>query len=260
MSLRRRSAPIFLLAMLLPLLGGCFFQKDLRSPFVVYAPYQLGESAPAGELIFAVAPLRNESGVSLVDELAITDELAYQIERAEGLAALPVNRTLEAMRALGIATVSTPAEARTLARAMGADAIVVGTITAWDPYEPPVLGLSVAMYSGSRRIEARAEMDPFELQRATTDQQPTGPTLPDRDAPLSAVSSHLDASDHIVRSKALRYAWGRVDKRAPMGAEEIVKSMERYTEFCCFVLVEGLMDAERVRLERERAVLQASSE
>jgi hypothetical protein len=51
------------------------------------------------------------------------------------------------MRALEFPAVRTPIEAQQLARAMGVDGIVAGTITAYDPYDPPVFGLSLALYA-----------------------------------------------------------------------------------------------------------------
>ena len=247
-SVVRRRIALVVVGLLAALASGCEFFQPYDPPYVVFSPYLTDD-----ELLFAVAPLRNESGVSVADELAITDQLAYQLEQVEGVRALPLNRSLEAMRAMGLTSVSTPAEARRLAKAIGAEAIVVGTITAYDPYDPPQLGLSLALYSGTSALDL-AGWDPFELQRAPTDQLPPGPReIPDVNSPLSVVSAHLDASNHIVRSRVDRYAWGRTDDDAPMGTDRWIKSMERYTEFCCFVLVEGLMDAEARRLGRHLA-------
>ncbi|MEM1165026.1 MAG: hypothetical protein AAGI30_01910 [Planctomycetota bacterium] len=234
--------------------GGCLFQQELDPPFVVYAPYD----APR-DLVYAVAPLRNESGVSVVDELAISDELVAQLEQVIGVTTLPVNRSLEAMQALELPRITTPREARELARTLGADAIVVGTITAWDPYEPPRLGMNLAIFSGTDDREL-AERTPFDLQRSPTDQRrdvATSWPLPATDEPLATASAVLDASNHMVVSRVRRYAFGRTEKGAAMGTDRWLMSMERYTEFCCFVLVEGLMDAERRRLARGQAAFAA---
>lgn len=244
--------PILLAALLtLATLQGCLFTERLESPFVLYSPYDTDRQP-----IIAVAPLRNESGVSVVDELAISDELVAQIEQVAGLRALPINRSLEAMRALGLPSVETPREARILAQTLSADAIIVGTVTAWHPYEPPRFGLSIALFSAPGE-SGLMRIDIAQLQRYPTDQVPPpieGP-FADVEEPMSVASAVLDASNHIVRSKALKYAWGRTEKDAPLGPERWLKSMERYTEFSCFVLVEALLDAERRRLLAQQAAL-----
>jgi len=52
--------------------------------------------------VWAVAPMRNESGSQAVDAARVADHLARQLELAPGIDVLPVNRTLAAMEALGL--------------------------------------------------------------------------------------------------------------------------------------------------------------
>ena len=107
-------------------------QDRLVAPRALQAPYD----ASKGEVLWAVIPLRNESGTTIVDELVVTDKLIGAIEEVRGLRCLPLDRTLAAMETLELRSVRTPGEARQLAQALGADAVVAGNITAYDPYTP----------------------------------------------------------------------------------------------------------------------------
>jgi len=231
--------------------GGCF-QPRLQSPAVqtLLAPYDTRD----GELLWAVAPLRNESGTSAVDELAVSDTLAAQLSHVRGLRTVPVNRSLAAMRAAGISSVQSPAEARRLAEALGVDGVVVGSITAWDPYKPPEIGLSLALYGRSKALQAEPgpsdRVDPRAIQAAGSDF-----TLPESPArrmgqPLSTASEHVDGANHRVQAAVRLYAQGRHDFDAPMGWRRYLASMSLFTEFACRRLVDQLLDAERRRLAR----------
>ena len=122
------------------LLAGCAQRPALVPPGVVVSPY-------AADAAIAVIPLRNESGASFLDADAQTDKVIAALSQVRGLTCLPLNRTIEAMRALELPAVVSPIQAQQVAQAMGVDGVVVGTITAYDPYDPPVFGLSLALFA-----------------------------------------------------------------------------------------------------------------
>ncbi len=66
-------------------LAGCITSEELVPPVVLQSPYL----ATRGEVLIAVAPPVNESGVSTVDVLAIGDELVAAVSEANGLSAVP---------------------------------------------------------------------------------------------------------------------------------------------------------------------------
>ena len=74
--------------------------------------------------VWAIAPLANESGVSHVDRLAITDGLVLEVASIKGVDVLPLNRTLETMLSLNIGLDGIPNEAeyRELCQVLNADA------------------------------------------------------------------------------------------------------------------------------------------
>ncbi|MDX2114416.1 MAG: hypothetical protein SFZ24_02180 [Planctomycetota bacterium] len=203
------------------------------------------------EIVYAVAPLRNESGVSLANELIISDTLVSEIDQARGITALPMNRTLAGMRALKIADVSSPAHARALAKALGADAVIVGSITAYHPYDPPVIGLSVGLFGVSEHIGAPPQTAPGLQPEAlrTAVRETAAPTETSKPTgPLSAVAAVYDASVGPTRDLVRAYAQGRHDPTSALGWERYTASMALYTRFACFETARQLLDSERRRV------------
>ncbi len=212
------------------------YPERLRSPYT-----------SASQVVWAVVPPRNESGVSVVDELAVGDALTEEIGQVKGLDCLPLNRTINAMRSLGLASVDTPSQAKALARAVGADAVVVSTITSWQPYHPPRIGLNVALFarSASMGVTEGFTGDVRAIQAAAS---PTGPLSGVSNGPASGVSLVLDASNTAIMRKVEMYGEARVEPNDPMGWERYSKSMALYTRFACHRALELLLDAERGRV------------
>jgi hypothetical protein len=231
-------------------LSGCAGEQ-LHAPRSLSSPYP----ASSGEFLWAVAPVANESGTSDADPLLVSDSLVAQVQQIHGLNAIPVNRVLEVMRSLEIEVIDSPAAAVQVAKALGADAVVAGTITAWDPYEPPEIGLAISLFvlrDEMRSPGARSPgVDPRALQAAPTDY--TLPTRASPTTPVSSVSEHLDAANHEVLMRLRDYADGRHDPDAPMGWRRYAASMSLFTEFACHRLTERLLDAERIRVARALA-------
>ncbi len=241
----------------LPLLlsAGCAYSKRPQ-PVSLASPYP-GQS----EVVWGVAPLRNESGVSVVDELAITDALVNEVQSVLGIACLPVNRTLGAMRALRLPAVNTPEQAMALARALGVDGILVGTITAWDPYEPPTLGLSIALFgqSPTMRTPLPPSLNAELIRSAPSDTAAGAAVMTAPPGPLSVISEVYDASDGATRDAVRRYAEGRHDPKSALAWKRYTASMGLYAKFACFDLVERLLDSERVRLAGAEARAETST-
>lgn len=235
------------------LLSGCSAstitrEPKLTPPSATVAPYDQSR----GEVLFAVVPVRNETGVSQIDPLAFSDKLVAALEEVKGIRCVPINRTLETMRTLKITQVSTPAQARQVAQAMGVDGLVLGSLTAWEPYDP-VIGITLALHArqGSlTRGAAQADpgLDPRQLSRMPVETAgPSGSNFAG-DAPTNLFSDNLDGKDHRVLEAVKAYARGRIDPTAAMGWERYVKSMDLYQQFAAHHAVERLMESEKVRL------------
>jgi hypothetical protein len=236
------------MAMLALLSGsGCeMFDGPTADPLV--SPY------PARH-VWAIVPLRNESGSLQVDGAALADQLHRQLANASNLDVLPVNRVLEAMRATGLEAVTNPAQAMHLLQTLGADGLVAGTVTAYDVYDPPKVGMVLELYV-SPKVEQVEAVDVRRLSNAATGTQvdalmtsiaqPHGPMGVKQ--PTSIVSAVLDAGDPEVRKQLERYANKRGSTPDPDSWRRYRVSMDLYCEFVSYVMSWRLLDAERTRL------------
>jgi len=215
------------------------------------APVDRPVSPYAGRRVFAVAPMRNESGSLHADPLRTADRFAAEVARVRGLDTVPVNRVLATMQDLGLAGINTPQDAHRLRERLGVDGLVVGSITAYDPYDPPTLGLAVELYRGDRDAGGTGHHpDPRALSRAarlpgdprdTADAPDFGPT--------SAIAGHYHAADPEVAALLDAYAVERgPDGTGEMTRRRFTASIDLYTEFVSYQLTARLMDAERLQL------------
>ncbi len=221
----------------------------LDIPGLIVAPYDTSQ----GDVLWAVIPPANESGVSSVRADEIGDQIVAAVQGIRGVRCLPINRTLQAMRALGINQITSTNEAIALANALGVDAIIAGSITAYDPYDPPTLGLALALYSrpGAMKQGPKTDLDHRALTMAYTD---FGKFDGSRFAgdPVNSVSQHLDARDHAVLMDLKRYAQGRSDPNSAMRWRIYTASMDLYTQFVAHHTVGRLIDEEWLRYARIR--------
>lgn len=242
-----RCAVLALAAALAGLFGcGSFQEKDeLTSPRVTQAPYDTS----FGEVLWAVVPLSNESGTELVDPLVVSDKIVAAAEEVDGVRTVPLNRTLQAMSSMEMRGVQTPEQVRQLAAAMGVDGIIFGSITAYDPYDPPTIGMSLALYSRTPAAGDGSDdssIDPRALSASPTETRT--PRQPLGDRPTAVVSANLNASDHGVLMALREYAEGRHDPVSALGWRRYTASMDLYTQFAAQHLVAALVAQEHQRL------------
>lgn len=221
--------------------AGCANKGDeLVRPTVTQSPFPVEQ----GEVLIAVAPPMNESGVSTVDVLAVGDELVGAVSEARGLSAVPMNRTIAAMVSKGLSGIRSPMDAKVLAEALGVDGVVVSSITAYDPYDPPKIGMSLALFMMDSK--SAPALDPGELTAAYTDQRP-GPRTTFTDRPAAVAIEHLDASSHEVLIELKEFAKGRHDPKSALTWRRYTASMELYTQFAAYHTVRRLLDKESDR-------------
>jgi hypothetical protein len=241
---------LFLLVLFLLFLPSCNSKGEkLVPPEQLTAPYDSSH----GEVLWAVAPLKNESGTSISDPLAVADKVAAAAAQVHGVRALPLNRTIAAMRALGLAELRDPGDAKRLAEAMGVDGLILGSVTAYDPYDPPTLGLALALYArpGAMTLNAPAGLDVSKLRYQPTDYR-YFPRSNYDDSPAAVVSEYLDAKNHAVLMDVRRYATGRSDPNSALSWHRYLASMDMYTEFAAWHTVQRLLENEWIRLAQPR--------
>lgn len=220
-------------------LTACADKPELVTPENLVSPYDSSQ----GDALWAVAPLRNESGTTTADVLAMTDAIMAKVQETRGISAVSTNRVLAAMRTLGMPAVRTPAEAALLARTLGVDGIVVGTITAYDPYDPPTVGLTLGLYAAAAKTP-ETTIDPRTLSTRATD----GRTERFGQRPSAVVSEHFDARNHEVLMDLRRYATGRTEKDTALDWRTYLANSQLFAQFAANQAVSRLLDAERLRL------------
>ena len=233
--------PAFVLSAMLLVFSGCSHQR-LHDPLKLTSPY------PEPQL-WAVAPFGNESGVTLVETYRIADMFTEQVQQVQGLDSIPVNRVIEAMRLLDLERVETTRDASTLMRVLGVDALMVGTVTAFDPYMPPKLGIAIQLFHNDARA-SYSDLDPRALARAPTDQPVPGASKPIR--PISQAAGIFEASNHETLKWLKEYARGRTLPDSAYGSDIYLVSMELYTQFVSFRLMHDLLALEHSRLSPDK--------
>lgn len=224
--------------------SGCATKPDLATPRSTLAPYDTSR----GELLWAVAPLRNESATSTVDALAISDRIVEAVEQVKGVRAVPMNRTIETMRALKMPLVRTPGDAKRLADALGVDALVIGSITTYEPYDPK-LGFALALVPRTAAMQGGTPpnaptVDPRSVQSSAIEIAPP----PAAGEPASTVSELFDGKNHGVQMDVRTFALGRAEAVSANGWRRYLKSVDLFSEFAAYRTIDALIQAETVRL------------
>jgi hypothetical protein len=205
------------------LANGC--GRRLKQPDVLSTPYPVVQ-------LWAVAPFANESGVSAVDAYRVADLFTQQVQQVDGINTVPVNRVLLAMRHAGLEAVSS------------SDALVVGTVTAWEPYPPPTMGMAVLLFA--RSGDHPGGVDPRELVRATS-----GDVAPGELGPPGAIAQAagvFDGRNNETLAWLEAFATGRIEPDEPFGADVYLMDMELYTQFVSYRLIHDLLVFEQRRL------------
>ncbi|MBX3377172.1 MAG: hypothetical protein KF678_09250 [Phycisphaeraceae bacterium] len=223
-------------------------EQVLQPPQTLIAPYD----ASGGDALWAVVPLRNESGTTVADPYMVSDKVVGAASQVRGVRCLPLNRTIAAMRALDLQELTRPEEAEALAKALGVDALLVGSITAYDPYNPPKLGIALALYTRpgfKGRPTSSSAVDPRKLTYQPTDYS-YFPRSAYANAPASVVSEYLDGKNHQVMMDIKAYAAGRHDDRTALGWRRFLASMDLFCEFGAWHGVNRLLQHEWIRMAR----------
>ena len=218
---------------------------------VIHAP--LASPYPA-EKVWAIAPLSNESGTSAVDPLYMSDLVAREFQQVRHIDMLPLSRVLQGMRAMQINQVQSVSEAQALIRLLNIDGLIVGTITAYDPYHPPVLGLTLQLFTSGNESARRSGSDaPINSGKGVRilGASPSDSALPGLrvfSQPVSSVSAIVDSSDNAVMLDVKQFAEGRTDPDTALGWEKYLYSMDAYTLYVSHRLIRDLLNEERSRM------------
>lgn len=196
--------------------------------------------------IWAVAPAVNLSGYRDADPLLQADIVFQQLQQVHGITVLPVNRVVEVYTTLKIDKVQSSEQAALVCDLLGCDGLLVPTVTAYDPYDPPKLGASLQLLSRPTSFARPASVDPRELARQATP-RPVDPNPPASRIDIVQAVGMFDAANGSVREALNAYVAGRHDPVGPMGPKEYLASMDRYCGFVYHELIGEVLNKASTR-------------
>jgi hypothetical protein len=187
---------------------------------------------------WAVAPAVNLSGQRAVDPLIQADVLYMQLQQVAGLTVIPVNRVVDVYTALRVEQIKSERQALVMCELLDCDAIVVPTVTAYDPFDPPRMGVALQLF---RRGEARLppNVDPRELARQAA---PTTQRVVPPPAGFVQAVGMFDASNGSTLVAVMAYAAGRHDPTGPLRERVYLVEMDRYAGFVYHSLIAELLN------------------
>jgi hypothetical protein len=234
-----------LIALLVTLLTGC--GPQLREPTTLAAPYERTQ-------LWGVVPPMNESGTSVVDELALADAFMQEAQQIDGINMISVNRIIAAMRGLELDGIDSHADAFTLMSALRLDGLIVGVVTAYDPYRPLTLGMAVQLYVREYE-EYRSTLDPRALESSTSGSEPAIGSMSPL-GPVAEAAGVFRASNHQTLSQLADYASGRSRPDSAYGEDVYQVSMDLYARFVSHRLLRDLLLQERMRTGSLKEIVQ----
>lgn len=194
--------------------------------------------------IWAVAPVLNLSGEN-VDPILQADLLYRQLQEVSGLTVIPVNRVAEAMMSMRLPQLQSQEQASTLCELLGADGVIVATVTAYDPYDPPKVGAAVQLFRrGDHAARLATAIDPRQLERQTV---PTAAPSADKAPSMIQVVGMYDAQNGSVRSALNRFADGRNDPNGAYAVKQYFVDMDCYSGFVYHSLIAELLQSPKLR-------------
>ena len=189
-------------------------------------------------MAIAVAPALNHSGSQDFDPLRLADLMASELAQRPGVRVIPLNRVLAQLAAENKERIESPAHALQVMKRIGADGIVVFAVTEYDPYLPPVMGLTAQLYGigpeqggGFNPVAASRQASPFEA----------GAYL---ELPRAEYHRVFNSSDEAVQREIRRFALRRNAEDGPYGWRKFVASQENFWRFCCAVTTRELIRQE----------------
>ena len=189
----------------------------------------------------AVVPFKNDSGSEHFSTITMTDEFYTELASVQdNIQVLSVNHVLAAQHKLGISKIKDTDDLSAIADELGADALFVGSVTRYQPYPPPLIGIVVQIYEQRRpdqiELPDSKEFDPGDLSRQPTPfELNAGPLL----APVVQVNDVFDAADKDIARLIKQYSAQKMED-SPLGAEKVKTSIE-YMRFVSHQVIGRLL-------------------
>lgn len=212
-----------LIVLLMITVAGCAPKKKPE----VYgreAPLYMNSNHPR---IWGIGPAVNLSGQEGVDPLLQADMVYQQLQPVQGITVVPVDRVVAVYQSLRIAQVQSEDQARAVCQALGLDGLLVATVTAYDPYNPPKFAVALQLFEPSKSAAAA----PVNVRELAQQAAPSNNADEPHKVNFLQVVGSYDCANGSVRQKLEGYAKGRFDPNSPLGGAEYYLNMDRYCGF-----------------------------
>lgn len=141
--------------------------------------------------------------------------------------------------------VATPHDAISMARQLGADAVILGEVRDFDAYYPPRIVLKVALYRTSLRDASRDVMNL--MRRGIAVDQPTFK----RSKAIYSLSESYDTGREHVMKLIKRYAARFDQSNDPMRYDLFLRSQDRFFEAISFTVSQDIAYATQAAAAKE---------
>lgn len=203
-------------------------------------PKQKTAQKPAPEPItLAVAPAMNLSGAADFDPAALGDIMASELALTGGVRVVGVSRVLAMMAELGLRELRDPVDAIELSRRLGTDGILVFAITEYDPYDPPVVGITGQVYMSWGALRGDS-FDPVSTSRAAKASSPSRSASPSRFL-RAEVQRVFNGSDDLTATQIKLFAQLRRADRSPYSWRKYLASQTHFLRYCCHSVARELL-------------------
>ncbi|MDQ7780040.1 MAG: hypothetical protein RDV41_10070, partial [Planctomycetota bacterium] len=176
----------------------------------------------------AVAPFVNLSAEPSVDFIEVADIFAGELAQFPGFQVRRPAVLIADARQHGVPLPFPDVSAAVkLAQAVGADAIVIGAITEYDPYYPPRVSVALQLVHAGEKIDPVMDISPWvESGRPLAIQREDAPRL------LAMFEDTFDSSKRFVRMEIQGYAKTHIsDDRVFEEDETFLRIMNKYMQF-----------------------------
>jgi hypothetical protein len=187
---------------------------------------------------WAVAPVVNLSGQRGVDPVLQADLLYNQLQQVAGLTVIPVNRVIQVYHSLRIEQIQSEQQAALVCDILGCDALLVGTVSLYEPYDPPKMGASLHLFRKDPSYQRPPNIDIRELVRQAVPPANAAGSPSDRHVQAVGV---FDSANGSTRAEVMAYAAGRNDPKSPYREKAYLVDMDRYGGFVYHNLLEELL-------------------
>lgn len=191
----------------------------------------------------AVFPFYNET-TSVLDIAEVSNIFSDELAKFPGFTVIRPVKVVMGANAAGI-NPTTLADVIRLGKTLKADAVLVVTVTSYDPYRPPKIALSMQLYRTSEAHLSAGEIDRI-VQSATW--KPFKVTKGNASNLVASFERVYDSHKHDVRAEVEAYGMAQDDRDyAYTGGEEFLSITNRYWQFVSCQMIREMFEKSNER-------------